>query len=486
MLLVSWCMRNTKRIKLVLLVVMSFLFFFACKKDDFSTNPEHQLTFSTDTLSFDTLISTRLSSTLRMKVYNQNKESVLISSVDLDEGASSVFRINLNGRSGTTVKNLELNGNDSLWLFVDVNLPVGGVDLPFEINENLTFLTNGNRQKVVLNAWGQNAVFHRPVEGDTLILGHSETWDGNLPHVIYGALKIDSASTLNIQNGCKVYFHQGASLVLSAGCKLVATGSYTNPVIFQGDRLEEKYKEISGQWGGLVFKEGSGNHELTNVVVKGASSGIVGEGRGVAAGPQLTAKNVVVKHCLNYGLLGKNADWLFLNLGVYDCGADALRIEKGGKYRFYHATLFASVSSSAQGTNNHALTLQNWSFESSEVLVNDLEQFEMYNSIIWSNTSNAVNLSNEGATFNFQFNHCLLKTTSTSSPEYLDCIFNKSPAFVNENEIAILLGENSAAQNAGSESAVAAFSSDLNFDLRGESRLSDAAPDLGAYQFIPE
>ena len=481
--LVIRSMNLYQRIGIATSVILLFLSFFACKKDQISSDPNFKLSFSTDTLTFDTLISTRLSATLRMKVYNRNDDAVKISSVSLDAGANSIFRINVSGRSGTVLKDLEVKSNDSLWLFVDVNLPVGSSNLPFEINEKLSFITNGNVQQIVLNAWGQNAIFHRPISGDTLVLGHSEIWDGTLPHVIYGVLKVDSGSTLTLQNGCKTYFHQGASLVLISGCRLIASGDASNPVIFQGDRLEQKYKETAGQWGGIVFKNGSGGHELSNVMIKGASSGIIGEGKSLGVEPQLSASNLIIKHCLNYGLVGRNSSWEVFNLSIYDCGADALRVEKGGNYQIYHATLFSSTSSSAQGSTNHALTLRNWFFDGGVAVGQDLELFELHNSIIWSNAAEALSLSDEGANFNYTFDHCLFKTKVSPNANFQNCFFNQSPNFVDNRGIAVLLGENSAAINVGNSSVVNAFLTDLGQDLKDENRLNDGKPDLGAYEF---
>ncbi|MGL5919025.1 MAG: right-handed parallel beta-helix repeat-containing protein, partial [Bacteroidales bacterium] len=48
---------------------------FSCMSDpDFSTNPDKVLTFSTDTLRFDTLFADVPSATRWLKVYNRNKK----------------------------------------------------------------------------------------------------------------------------------------------------------------------------------------------------------------------------------------------------------------------------------------------------------------------------------------------------------------------------------------------------------------------------
>ena len=50
--------------------------------DDYSTNPDLRLDFSTDTLSFDTVFTTIGSATKHFKVYNPHNENLRIESVD--------------------------------------------------------------------------------------------------------------------------------------------------------------------------------------------------------------------------------------------------------------------------------------------------------------------------------------------------------------------------------------------------------------------
>ena len=69
----------------------------SCINEPFSNDPSHKLTFSRDTLSFDTLFSTIPSYTAEIMIYNRNNKALKISSVFLENGANSVFRFNLDG-----------------------------------------------------------------------------------------------------------------------------------------------------------------------------------------------------------------------------------------------------------------------------------------------------------------------------------------------------------------------------------------------------
>jgi len=69
--------------------------FFACKDDfeNYSYNPQDLLSFSADTVSFDTVLTTVNSPVLAFRVYNRNAKSLLISSIQLAEGTNSDFKI---------------------------------------------------------------------------------------------------------------------------------------------------------------------------------------------------------------------------------------------------------------------------------------------------------------------------------------------------------------------------------------------------------
>ncbi|RYY91217.1 MAG: hypothetical protein EOO11_23040, partial [Chitinophagaceae bacterium] len=147
----------------------------ACRKDRFTTSAAAQLTTNIDTLHFDTLFTTAGSVSGVVKVFNGNREGVRISSVRLGGGAASPYRINVDGIPGPQVNDLELAGNDSLYIFVTVTPPASSVALPFVLQDSIEISWNGNRRWVQLDAWGQNARFLRNYE----VTG-PETWDNAL------------------------------------------------------------------------------------------------------------------------------------------------------------------------------------------------------------------------------------------------------------------------------------------------------------------
>src|SRR5690606_8979034 len=131
------------------------------------------------------------------------------------------------GSPGTSFEGVEIAGGDSVYVFVEATLGPGGVNTPFIIEDHILFRTNGNEQRVLLTAWGQDAHFFRPdrsIQGlprFSIIAGLDDngnsicetvTWTNDKPYVIYGYAAVDSCSTLRIEPGVRVYVHGGGGL----------------------------------------------------------------------------------------------------------------------------------------------------------------------------------------------------------------------------------------------------------------------------------
>ena len=66
--------------------------------DDISTSPNLRIQVSSDTITFDTLLTERLSLTRRLRIYNPNQEGVQMN-IGLAT-ASSPYEILVNGKEG--------------------------------------------------------------------------------------------------------------------------------------------------------------------------------------------------------------------------------------------------------------------------------------------------------------------------------------------------------------------------------------------------
>ena len=132
-----------------------FLFvyiFSSCKKDPVTTDSSATLNFSIDTLMFDTVFTTVGTITKKFKVYNPNSKRVIISSIRLEKGSASKFRLNVDGIPGKELTDIEIRAKDSLFIFVEATLGENNANNPLIINEKIFFNLNGNRQEVNLMA----------------------------------------------------------------------------------------------------------------------------------------------------------------------------------------------------------------------------------------------------------------------------------------------------------------------------------------------
>jgi hypothetical protein len=87
-----------------LAVVSAFLLLLilakGCEKDELLTNSTAKLSFSQDTVMFDTVFTGIGSATKRFKVYNNHDAALKISSIRMAKGSSSNFHMNVDGVPG--------------------------------------------------------------------------------------------------------------------------------------------------------------------------------------------------------------------------------------------------------------------------------------------------------------------------------------------------------------------------------------------------
>ena len=107
------------KFSILVLVLCSLFLLPSCREEQLSSDPSLKLTFSKDTVSFDTVFTTVGTSTLRLMVYNRNRNALLINRVWLDN--NTAFKVNVDGENDLTqLTDIQLNGGDSLFVFIKV------------------------------------------------------------------------------------------------------------------------------------------------------------------------------------------------------------------------------------------------------------------------------------------------------------------------------------------------------------------------------
>ncbi|MEZ5015169.1 MAG: choice-of-anchor Q domain-containing protein [Chitinophagales bacterium] len=453
----------------------------SCRKDSMFQEGSVNLKFSTDTVFFDTVFTSVGSITIPFKIFNTYNNPVQISSISLSGGASSQFRMNVDGDPGDAFYDIEIPANDSLYIFVEVTVDPNMDALPFVIEDSIVFVTNGNAQDVKLLAYGQNAHFHY---GQILC---DTTWTDDLPHVIIGSVLVDSLCSLTITEGTNIYLHGGSYFYVLGTMNVL--GTKDSIVTFQGDRLEDFYKDVPGQWEGIYYLRGSFGNTMHYAEIKNANEGISmgfstdpDLGSFLAKRPELTITHSKIHDCQDNGIIALNSIIDATNVLVYNTGGSDAALFLGGTYDFTHCTL-ASYSSTYLAHQTATLgILDYFAFSLTDILQDALDaQFTnciIYGSLPEGNEIVIDTLNGTPISFTYNFDHCLLRTDiSPDSIQNTETIFNLSPVFTDIGEGDYHPAAASPAINAGIPVP------GITDDLDGNDRPFNATlPDIGCYE----
>jgi len=447
----------------------------SCKKDSFITSEFAQVNITADTLKYDTVFTTTGSITKSFKIINDNNQKLRLGKVKLMGGATSAYKMNVNGTATSEVTNLDIEANDSIYVFVSVTVNPNAANQPFIVSDSILINYNGNNRYVQLQAYGQNANFLR-----NRVLTGNVVWTNNLPYVILGSIRIDTTASLTIQAGCKIYSHATAPFIVDG--TLIINGTKANNVIFTGDRLDEDYKDLPASWPGIYFRGSSKNNVLTYAIVKNSNQAIVTEKPSVNANPKVILHQCIVDNAFDAGILCVNSSLQADNSLISNCGSN-INITYGGVYNFTHCTV-AAYSTNFLTHKNPALNVNNFTLQGSSILTADLNAV-FRNNIFWGDggiIENEISVNKQGAnTFNVLFEKNLYRSLVDPSNSLLNGnIKNADPSFdsinVNKNIFDFRVTKNAVAPgiNAG---IATGFPKDLDDKNRNV-----GLPDIGCYE----
>ncbi len=320
----------------------------SCRKNDTFTKESVSLHFSADTIFFDTIFSklgsdpnTPRSVTLHVKVSNPGVNAVK-TNIRLAGNFYGIFKINVDGRSGTNFNDIEIRGKDSIYIFVQAYINMVGSNTPFIVTDQILFETNGNKQDVDLVVWTQDANYFR---GETLNCNTGNLlWTSDKPYVIYDSILIPKGCTLTIEAGTRIH-NFNLSCILVQGT-LIVNGTVDKPVVFEGSRLDDEYKEVPGQWIGIRFLQGSSGNKITGAIIKNGFIGIEIDSMPATGTYGLELKQSIIKNMSAAGLYNFTSKLYAENNLIANCGVFSFFGMIGGTYDLYYNT-FAAVGSSA-------------------------------------------------------------------------------------------------------------------------------------------
>lgn len=495
---------------ITLLICIALISVSSCRKD-FSTIPSFgSLEFSKDTVFLDTIFTNIGSATYNLKVYNRGNKAITIPKIALENGATSNYRLNVDGIAGKEFNNIDILAKDSIFVFIETTINANNVPNPL-YTDRLLFDNGSNQQDVDLVTLVQDANFIYPgkdpitMKIDSLTINGQPTsikgrflTDSELritntkPTVIYGYAAVPSNKTLIIEAGAKIHFHNNSGLIIDDKATLKVNGTLAKKVTFESDRLEYGFDKIPGQWGTIWMRAGSKNNEIHHAKIRNGIIGILIDSIGSTITPTLKLQNTEIYNHSNYGILARETNIEAFNVVVGSAGQASLAATIGGTYNFTHST-FANFWNN--GIRQLPSVLINNFFvytdaNGQEIIeTRSLKTANFTNCIFDGNNSFELFLDKiEGSSFNYNFSNCLIKFNTSSdelnnNPEmdftnptfYQNIILNGVSHFRNSQNQDFIIGENSDAINKGKSTI-------FNLDILGIDRTIN--PDIGAYQSI--
>lgn len=428
---------NALLIALCFVVVLPVLTV-SCEKTLFVDETEMTLTFSSDTISFDTVFTAYATPVRYVTVYNRTTKDVVISSVTLQQGRASRFRLNVDGDTSMVARNVEIMAGDSIFIFVQANINPNDDTEPFLIEDGILF---GNGQRLTLTAWGRNAVYHRHPVNSWVHVIDCENWDHTRPHVFLDTAAVDSACTLSLQAGEELYFANDAMLLIWTDGTLRVQGTAEQPVKFTSMRQDGWYLSLPGQWSGIWFYAGSKDNEIDYAVVENATYGLRVD-TNVNANPTLLLSNTVVRNMSFTGIFGQGARIEGNNVLFYECGAALLYLRCGGEYRFSRSTFADYWHYGSRDYSYPGVILQNWYMSADGTIIpRDLRAASFTDCIIYGSYASGEVLldSVDEAEYNYSFIHSIVRGGE----------WDEDPLFVDPSEDDYHLQEDSPAIGIG-------------------------------------
>ena len=415
------------------LLLISLLLTTSCTADSFEVDDGSvRLEFSADTLSFDTVFATVGTATRRITVYNRSSSHLRLSSVTLDGGRSSRFRLNVDGDTSLVAKDIEIESGDSIFIFAQACINPGDQREPFLVEDAILF---SNGQRLPLTAWGRNAVYHRrqPSDSTWYVAIDCQNWDHSLPHVFLDPAAVLEGNTLTLTAGDELYFADGALLVIDSAARLIAQGSAERPILFTSLRQDGWYRFLPGQWQTLWFY----NHSVGNIIDHAIVENAVGGLRGYP-GSQLSVSNTVIRNMSDCGIIGQSAPINGRNLLVYDCLA-SLTVLSGGSYGFSQCTFANYWTYNARQLET--VVLSNCMSTPDGVAGGHLHRADFDDCIVWGTYASGELLLNaiDAYDLNYSFRHSIVRGGE----------WDEDPLFTNPQEDDYTLQEDSPAAGIG-------------------------------------
>lgn len=457
----------------------------SCEADRINPSPDIRLSFSADTVRYDTIFTSQGSATRKLKIYNTSKNKVKVSSISIAD--ATAFEMNLDGRKGTSFSDVIINANDSMVAFIQVNINPTDAKTPFFVRDSIRFLTNGNEQFVRLEAYGRNAkrFYSHTLESDTTITGE-------IAILVYDTLRVAKDVRLKISDGATIYFRNKAVLLVDG--TLDMEGTQAVPVTLRGERSDFmntnpplNYDNASNQWGGVRFTSTSSGNSIVFADIRNSSFGVQVDSLETASGALIIENSKIYNSGANL-ITSVNADVRIFNSLLYSAGGNILSVT-GGNIDVRHCTIANYYNYTWGGRTASNVRISSVTAFGTEMPVNAL----FHNTIIYGNYTDEIVFSTKEeaeSQCSYSFGNCLVKQTVKEGDErFNNCIINEAPKFIYESwsdeykkENPHLYDFHLTETSPAIGKADYSISKDYPNDLDGKYRLDGEQSDIGCYE----
>ena len=395
--------------------------------DKWTSAPDAHLTFSCDSIRFDTVITGMVSSTRTLVAFNHADEGLRGIRVSLRDGVQSRFRVNVDGQflNEGAGQDFEVRRRDSLVIRAEVSLPEVGDTVIRHYEDRLVFtLENGRQQEVVLQADGMDV---RILRGR--VVGTDERLSPGMPYLVYDSLVVMQGATLTLDPGTVMLFHDGVSLDVYG--TLRAQGTQERPVVLRGDRMDRlvpdvPYDNTPDRWGGVILEGGSRNNVLEYCDIHSGHFGVTCFGGDSidADCPMLVMRNSIIHNVGWTGLVLGQVRADVIGSQISNCLGQCVSIQ-GGDVRMIHCTIAQFYPFSAD--RQEALYLSNVDGEGNFI---PLYRAHFLNCVITGYADDVImgNLAPETDThWDYLFDGCLLRTVESDDKDrFRDVVYDSA------------------------------------------------------------
>lgn len=433
---------------------------------------------SSDSISFDTIVSSYGTTTKSFRIINESIQALLIDKIELADGSDSYFRLNVDGKPASSASAVEIPGRDSIFVFIEATFPDFDTDSICFHCDSVLVSSSDKTKGVRLYTWSQDVI------KKTGILKSGEVWEGNRPYLIRDSIEIPYGDKLIIKEGVQVLLHKYAFIKVVGD--LIVEGTEDEPVVFQGDRFDTNedgvnYEDAPGQWGGISVYPFSKGTKLNYAVINGADFGIWAGGIGYPELAELEISNSIIKNNSNAGIISFGAKincWNTFFADSYAC----LVLYNQGEYHFNHITINNHYSEAHKVGSVH---ISDYFDYDKTRYVGEFTEISFSNSIIAGSNDNEFTMNKlKPEAIPVSFDHVSLKQKSgayfTDYVKKNDLFLNKDSLF-NDYETGNFMYPDTLAF--AIDRGDMTIASQYPNDLLGNSRTADGQPDLGVVEF---